>query len=111
MNEVTLPPSPNWYLNSIFTCSKDGTIAWGARNAIIIAKPRQENKILNYSIIKDAHIDRVTSLAFSPEYGQEDKNLLVSGGDEFTVRIWNLDNLSTIMAYSYQDVSELMFVI
>ncbi|KAL2748138.1 gem-associated protein 5 isoform X1 [Vespula maculifrons] len=106
MNEVTLPPSPNWYLNSIFTCSKDGTIAWGARNAIIIAKRQQENKILNYSIIKDAHIDRVTSLAFSPEYGQEDKNLLVSGGDEFTVRIWNLDNLSTIMAYSYQDTKQ-----
>ncbi|XP_046831428.1 gem-associated protein 5 isoform X2 [Vespa crabro] len=106
MNEVTLPPSPNWYLNSIFTCSKDGTIAWGARNAIIIAKRQKENKILNYSIIKDAHIDRVTSLAFSPEYGQEDKNLLVSSGDEFTVRIWNLDNLSAIMGYSYQDTKQ-----
>lgn len=111
MNEVTLPPSPNWYLNSIFACSKDGTIAWGARNAIVIAKRQKESKILNYSIIKDAHTDRVTSLAFSPQYGQEDKNLLVSGGDEFTVRIWNLDNLSAVMAYSYQDVRDLMSVI
>lgn len=103
MNEVILPPSPNWYLNSILTSSKDGTVAWGARNAIVIAKQKHDSKTLNYSIIKDAHIDRVTSLALSPEYGKSDKNLLVSAGDECTVKIWNLDNLSVIMAYSYQD--------
>ncbi|KAK2585095.1 hypothetical protein KPH14_008607 [Odynerus spinipes] len=106
MNEVTLPPSPNWYLDSILACSKDGTVAWGARHNIVITKRKQDSKILDYSIIKDAHIERVTSLAFSPEYGEPDKNLLVSAGDECTVKIWNLDTLSVVMAYSYPDTKQ-----
>ncbi|XP_043490699.1 gem-associated protein 5 [Polistes fuscatus] len=101
MNDLTLPPSPNWYLNNICACSKDGTIAWGASNFIVITRRQQNNKILNYSIIKDAHKERVNALSFSPNYGDNNKNLLVSCGDEHTVKIWNLDNNSAILAYSY----------
>ncbi|XP_015184665.1 PREDICTED: gem-associated protein 5 [Polistes dominula] len=105
MNEITLPPSPNWYLNNICACSKDGTIAWGSNNSIVIARRQQNSKILNYSIIKDAYKERINVLSFSPEYGEDNKNLLVSGADEHTVKIWNLDNNSTIMAYSFPNTN------
>ncbi|KAI4503668.1 hypothetical protein M0802_001071 [Mischocyttarus mexicanus] len=104
MNDLTLPPSPNWYLNNICACSKDGTIAWGASNSIVIARRQQNSKILNYSIIKDAHKERINALAFSPEYGENNKNLLVSGSDEHIVKIWNLDKNVTTMTYSYQNM-------
>jgi len=38
MNEETLPPSPNWYLSNVLACTADGTIAYGAKNNIVIAK-------------------------------------------------------------------------
>lgn len=105
MNEATLPPSPNWYLGNILTCAKDGTVAWGARNAIVVTTADRREKIHKYSIINDAHIDRVTSLSFSPKFGDNEERLLVSGGDDNVVRIWNLDSMSTVMAHSYVDVS------
>ncbi|XP_043268004.1 gem-associated protein 5 [Venturia canescens] len=106
MNEVTLPPSPNWYLNSILSCANDGTVAWGARNSIVVAKPQENSKNLSYSLISNAHPDKVTSLAFSPEYGQPHKNLLISGGDEHIARIWNLDTMSAILSQQYIDTKQ-----
>ncbi|XP_015605680.1 gem-associated protein 5 isoform X2 [Cephus cinctus] len=103
MNEVTFPPSPNWYLSSILACSNNGTVAWGSRNAIVIAKASQDGKIFKYNIIPNAHLDRVTSVAFSPKFGEPDNNFLVSGGDEYIARIWNLDTCNAHMAYSYPD--------
>ncbi|XP_014224156.1 gem-associated protein 5 [Trichogramma pretiosum] len=92
MNEVILPPSPNWYFSSILACANDGTVSWGARNAIVVAKPDEESGSLSYSFIDRAHTDRVTTLAFSPE--KKDGILrLVSGGDDNVIKIWNLTNL------------------
>lgn len=104
MNEVTLPPSPNWYLSSILTCAQNGTVAWGARNSIVVAHPQRDSKIVKYSLIDKAHAERVTSLAFSPEFGQADKNLIVSGGDDHVVRIWSLDTMSAVSSQAYMDV-------
>ncbi|KAJ8675733.1 hypothetical protein QAD02_011519 [Eretmocerus hayati] len=97
MNEVTLPPSPNWYLSSVLASAKDGTIAWGARNAIVIAKSKNDSKGLEYSIIQRAHPDKVTTLAFSPREQEDSNYQLVSGGDDHAVRIWNLTTLTVEM--------------
>lgn len=94
MTEVILPPSPNSYFSSILACANDGTVSWGARNAIVVAKPDKESGSLNYSFIDRAHIDRVTTLAFSPE-NKDGILRLVSGGDNNVVRIWNLNNLKS----------------
>ena len=105
MNEVTLPPSPNWYLSNVMSCSKNGTVSWGSRHTIVIGRPKENSKILQYSIIPNAHTDRVTSLAFSPEFEKLEKRFLVSAGDEHVVKIWNVDTLTTTLTNSILDVS------
>ncbi|KAK0095845.1 hypothetical protein PV326_007211 [Microctonus aethiopoides] len=106
MNEVTLPPAPNWYLSSILACANDGTVAWGSKSAIVVGKHDENQKTLSHSIITNAHLEKVNSLAFSPEYGQPGKNLLVSGGDEHIIRIWDLDTMSPISSQSYLDTKQ-----
>lgn len=94
MNETILPPSPNWYLSNIFTCSFNGIVAWGARNMIVIAKISENNKTLQYSIIKNAHKSKVTCLAFTPHFEEVNANLIASTGDDNIIKIWNLETLS-----------------
>lgn len=103
MNETILPPSPNWYLSNIFTCSFNGTVAWGARNMIVIAKISENNKTLQYSIIKNAHKSKVTCLAFTPHFEEVNANLIASTGDDNIIKIWNLETLS--VAYLLDIVS------
>ncbi|XP_076633112.1 gem nuclear organelle associated protein rigor mortis isoform X2 [Colletes latitarsis] len=100
MNEVTLPPSPNWYLSNVLACSFDGTVAWGGRNVIVILKTDKNDKSLQYSIIKHAHKDRVTCLAFTPKFEQVTDNLIASVGDENIIKIWNLKTLSIVYSHS-----------
>ncbi|CAD6240854.1 GSCOCG00008959001-RA-CDS [Cotesia congregata] len=103
MNELTLPPSPNWYMTSIMSCSTDNTVAWGSKNMLIISQPPKANsKSLDYSIITDAHTDRVTSVSFCPDYSPK-KRLLLSGGDESIIRIWDLETLSAVHSQFYVD--------
>ena len=94
MNTATLPPSPNWYLNTILTCSDDGTVAWGARRSIIISETKKHSKILDYSVIYEAHQVKVTSIAFSHEKNENLSYNLVSGGGDNILKIWDLDKLS-----------------
>ncbi|XP_008548447.1 gem-associated protein 5 [Microplitis demolitor] len=103
MNEVTLPPSPNWYLTTILSCARDGTVAWGSKNMIVVSKPPGViTKARDYSIITDAHTDRVSSVSFCPDYGPG-KRLLLSGGDENIIRIWDLETMSAVQSQSYLD--------
>nr|XP_033190238.1 gem-associated protein 5 isoform X2 [Bombus vancouverensis nearcticus] len=99
MNEVTLPPSPNWYLSNILACSFNGTIAWGARNIIVIGKLNENDKILQYSIIKHGHKSKVTCLAFTPQFEEVNANLIASTGDDNTIKIWNSETLSVTYTY------------
>lgn len=103
MNEITLPPSPNWYMTAVMSCSKDNTVAWGSKNMLVISQPPKINsKAYDYSVITDAHTDRVTSVSFCPDYGPE-RRLLLSGGDESIIRIWDLATLSAVQSQSYLD--------
>ncbi|XP_033216960.1 gem-associated protein 5 [Belonocnema kinseyi] len=106
MNEVTLPPSPNWYLSSVMSCSKNGTVAWGSRHSIVIGHPKENSKILDYSYILNAHTDRVTAVVLSPEFEKPEKRLLVSAGDEHVVKIWNVDTLATTLTNSILDAKQ-----
>jgi len=104
MNEATLPPSPNWYLSNVLACSRRGTVAWGARNFIVIAKPKEDN-IMQYSIIKDYFKDKVTALAFCPKLDSDSPELLICGGDDFKARVWNVDTLELVAEFSFVDVN------
>ena len=99
MNETTLPPSPNWYLSNILACSFNGTIAWGARNTIVIIKPDENEKALQYSIIKHAHKTKVTCLAFTTQFEEVDAHLIASTGDDSVIKIWNSNTLSIVSTY------------
>ncbi|GAB1867613.1 Gem-associated protein 5 [Camponotus japonicus] len=101
MNEAVLPPAPNWYLNNILVCSKRGTLAWGAKNFIIIAKHEEGHPNLQFSLIKDFCKDRVTALAFCPNL--DSPELLIVGGDEDKVRILSMDTLQVIVEFSFKD--------
>ncbi|XP_031783799.1 gem-associated protein 5 [Nasonia vitripennis] len=101
MNELVLPPSPNWYLSNILACASDGTVAWGARNSIVVAKAKETcSKSLEFSIIDRAHTDRVTCLSFSPKHNEAGFHRLVSSGDDNIVKIWSLQDLNLEMKNS-----------
>ncbi|KZC13808.1 PREDICTED: gem-associated protein 5-like [Dufourea novaeangliae] len=101
MNETTLPPSPNWYLSNILAYSFNGTVAWGARKTIVVVKSNENEKALQYSIIKHAHKDRVTCLAFTPQFEEVNSNLLASTGDDNIVKVWDSETLSIAYSYSF----------
>lgn len=105
MNETTLPPSPNWYLSNILACSFNGTIAWGARNSIVILKPDESEKALQYSIIKHAHRTKVTCLAFTTKFEEVDAHLIASTGDDNVIKVWNSITLSIVSTYLLKSVS------
>lgn len=107
MNEIVLPPSPNWYLSNILACSKRGTVAWGAKNFVIIAKQKEDHSNLEYSLIKEFYKDKVTTLAFCPKL--DCPELLIIGGDEDKVKILNVDTLEVIMEFSFKDVNHKIF--
>lgn len=106
MNEATLFPSPNWYLSNIMACSRRGTLAWGAKNNIVIAEQKEDDRALKCSIITCAQKDRVTALAFCLKSEPDSPELIISCGDDDRVNIWNLDTLQIIMTFSFNDVSD-----
>ncbi|XP_025162758.1 gem-associated protein 5 [Harpegnathos saltator] len=103
MNSAVLPPSPNWYLSNILACSKRKTLAWGAKNCIVIAKQKENDLALEFNIIQDAHIDRVTALAFCPKFEPNSPELIISCGDDDKAKIWNIDQLELFTIFSFAD--------
>ncbi|XP_034936636.1 gem-associated protein 5 [Chelonus insularis] len=105
MNEVVLPPAPNWFRSTAFACANDGTIAWLTKAIITISKPRKDSKIRDFHFILDTHANSANSIAFSPEYGKPEKNFLVSGGSD-NIKIWNLDTYETVLTQSYSNPTQ-----
>lgn len=105
MNSVVLPPSPNWYLSNILVYSRRKTLAWGAKNCIVIAKQKENDSALEFYIIPDAHVDRVTALAFCSKFEPDSSELIISCGDDDKAKIWNIDKLELVTVFSFNDVS------
>lgn len=105
MNSAILPPSPNWYLSNILAYSKNETLAWGAKNCIVIAKKKENDLGLDFCTIQDAHIDRVTALAFCPKFEPSSSELIISCGDDDKAKIWNINKLELVTVFSFDDVS------
>lgn len=108
MNSAILPPSPNWYLSNILALSKHKTLAYGAKNCIIIAKQKENDLALKFCTIQDAHVDRVTALAFCPKVELDGSELVISCGDDDKAKIWNIDKLELVTVFSFGDVSNKM---
>lgn len=105
MNEETLPPSPNWYLSNVLACRADGTVAYGSRNNIVIAKylpGKSASCTPRISLIQNAHKERITVVAFSTGREGSDTywNCLASAGDDSVIRVWNLETLSLLLAHT-----------
>ncbi|XP_014480134.1 PREDICTED: gem-associated protein 5 isoform X2 [Dinoponera quadriceps] len=110
MNSTVLPPSPNWYLSNILVYSKRKTLAWGARNCIVIAKQKKNDPALEFFTIQDAHADRVTALAFCPQFEPDSSELIISCGDDDKAKIWNIDKLELVTAFSFSDAKPIVGV-
>lgn len=103
MNEVVIPPSPNWYLSKIIACNNDGVLAYGARHEVVIIKTK--NGIVpydfTYEFIPLAHKDKITCVVFAPMNAAECfKNSLVTASDDGSVRVWDLGSLDLQMINS-----------
>lgn len=95
MNNLVIPPSPNWYLSNIITCNNNGWIAYGARHEVVIVKTKSDDKITPYSFDYDfiplAHKDKITCLAFAPSNASDGfKNCLATASEDGSVRLWDL---------------------
>ncbi|XP_069679265.1 gem-associated protein 5 [Periplaneta americana] len=104
MNDEILPPSPNWYLSNVLACAADGTIAYGSRNNIVIARSvvGSTSHTPNISIISSAHKERITVVSFSTVGDDTNTywNCLASAGDDSVVKVWNLDSLAPLLAHN-----------
>lgn len=58
MNELVVPPSPNWYSSSILACAPDNTVIYGARQSIVIIKPTHPSEAADIQMIYLAHNDK-----------------------------------------------------
>lgn len=109
MGEITIPPSPSWYLSNILACNDEGTaVAYGAKHELVILRPTT-NFVKQCEIqpvfIPMAHKERVSAIAFSPSSSENFKNHLVSCSDDGTVHVWDWLNQSLILSHSGHQVS------
>ncbi|XP_046394335.1 gem-associated protein 5-like [Ischnura elegans] len=101
MEVQKFPPSPNWYLSDILCSGPNGTVIYGSRNTLVIAK--FEDKLFentsfpDFETIDPAHKERVTTVRFCPNKRSKYSSYFTSGGDDSVVKLWNLSTLSPVM--------------
>jgi hypothetical protein len=42
MNKLLIPPNPNWFMQSIFFCTPDNGLIYGAMTKIVYIPPKSE---------------------------------------------------------------------
>ncbi|GLV35254.1 Ciao1 [Carabus blaptoides fortunei] len=105
MNELVVPPSPNWYRSSIIACAPDNTVIYGARQSIVIIKPTDPSEAADIQMIYLAHSDKVTAISLhNSSWGNPDKTI-VSIGEDRIVRLWNINTCSLINYHKGHEIN------
>lgn len=58
MNELVVPPAPNWYNDSAVVCSPEGHLIYASRKDIVILTRAPLSEANEINIIHNAHNDR-----------------------------------------------------
>nr|XP_022912790.1 gem-associated protein 5 [Onthophagus taurus] len=90
MNNLVIPPSPNWYESKVLTCAVDGTLVYGAQNEIIIINPTEQDKAADVKTFPRAHYARVLSVDVNSNWGLGNK-LVVSASEDKIIHLWNAE--------------------
>lgn len=64
MNNLVIPPSPNWYESKILACTVDNTLIYGSKTEIVIIKPRPYDEPADIKVILHAHYERLYILLY-----------------------------------------------
>ncbi|XP_017772200.1 PREDICTED: gem-associated protein 5 [Nicrophorus vespilloides] len=96
MNNLLIPPSPNWYEPNIMACTKDNTVCYASMDNLIIIKNKQNiNEPAKIKIISHAHIERIFAVTANPNWADPDKLILSSGSDKL-VKLWDGDTYKRV---------------
>lgn len=58
MNELVIPPGPNWYNDSILLCTPEKHLVYASRRDIVILNPAPIAEASEVNIIHGAHDER-----------------------------------------------------
>ena len=100
MAEQILPPSPNWFLTTVASCSLSGVLAYGVRNGIVVIDSVVQKEAgpptIKMKALPNAHREKVTSVSFSkrtlPDSGLATFPL-ASASEDGSVMIWNMTTM------------------
>lgn len=109
MNNLVVPPTPNWFESKILACSVDNTLIYGAKTEIVVIEPQPWDKPANIKVIPNAHYERyhscnvkywghytyfsyrVLSVEVNKDWGIGNK-WVVSAGQDKIVKLWNIES-------------------
>jgi gem associated protein 5 len=96
-----LPPSPNWYCSSATDCSVTGAYAFVAKRRVYILDVSRDPPGFKGQFTE--HADRTSAVVCCPHQGFS--NLCVSGSDDKTVKIWDIETKLVAASHNAHQVS------
>lgn len=96
-----LPPSPNWYCSCAADCSLDGAYAFVAKKRVCVLDVSREPPCFKGKFTE--HSDRTSAVVFCPHEGHS--NLCVSGADDKSIKIWDIETKIVTASHNVHQVS------
>ncbi|XP_072171181.1 gem-associated protein 5-like, partial [Diadema setosum] len=94
-----LPPSPNWYFSRASAVSDEGIFAFATRNNVFLLDVRSTPPTFVGSLSE--HTERVTAVSCCRAAGTT--HLCATGGDDATIKIWNLKQRTVLQQQKFQE--------
>ncbi|XP_071479507.1 gem-associated protein 5-like, partial [Diadema antillarum] len=94
-----LPPSPNWYFSGASAISDGGIFAFATRNNVFLLDVRSTPPTFVGSLSE--HTERVTAVSCCRAAGTT--HLCATGGDDATIKIWNLRQRTVLQQQKFQE--------